>query len=176
MPVTKEKKQTALSNLTRAFDEAETAIFTDFTGVDVAGLTLLRSKLRAEGARYVVAKRTLAERVLSDKQPAALATLLAGSTGIAFATAEPVAVAKVLVEFRREYENFKIKGAFLGGEFIDAEGVKALAQTPPREVLLAKLLGAMQAPPARFVNVLAGTLRKLLLVLTAIAEKKEKEA
>jgi len=80
-----------------------------------------------------------------------------------------------LVDFRKEYETFVIKGALLGGEFIGPEKVKALAQTPPREVLLARLLGAMQAPAGQLVGVLAGVLRQAVGVLAAIADKKKRE-
>ncbi len=192
MPVTREKKETTLAELAAKVEGSQAAIFTDFRGVDVAGITALRAKLRAEGVRYVVAKRKLIERALPAHEaikveielsklagspvPDWFNTLLAGATGIAFTDDEPLAAARVLVDFRKEYEAFVIKGGLLGGRFIAGEKVTALAQTPPREVLLAKLLGAMKAPHASFVGVLAAVMRKFVGTLQAVADKKQEES
>jgi large subunit ribosomal protein L10 len=175
MPISRAKKEEILADLKSALAEAGGVLFTDFRGVDVAGMTELRTKLRAEGVRYVVAKRTLAERVLAETPAETLKMLLDGATGIAFVGEEPVAVAKVLVDFRKEYESFVIKGGLLGGEFVEAEKIGALAKTPPREVLLATLFAAMKSPHASLVAVLAGTLRKAVATLAAIADKRKEE-
>jgi large subunit ribosomal protein L10 len=177
MPISRQKKEEILADLKTALGEAGGALFTDFRGVDVAGMTDLRAKLRAEGSRYVVAKRTLAERALTETPAETVDALLDGATGIAFVGEEPVAVAKVLVDFRKEYESFVIKGGLLGGEFVGPEKIGALAKTPPREVLLATLFAVMKSPHASLVAVLAGTLRKAVATLAAIADgKREEEA
>jgi large subunit ribosomal protein L10 len=176
MPISRQKKEEILAELQSALAESGGVLFTDFRGVDVAGMTELRNKLREEGVRYVVAKRTLAERVLADTPAETLGLLLDGATGIAFVSEEPIAAAKVLVDFRKEYESFIIKGGLLGGEFLPAEKIGALAKTPPREVLLAMLFAGMKAPHTSLVAVLAGTLRKAVATLAAIAEKKKEEA
>ncbi len=173
MPISKEKKQTILADLTASFREAEGAIFTDFRGVDVAGMTALRAKLRAQGSRYVVTKRALAERALAGVPPEKVATLLAGATGIAFTGAEPIDAAKILVDFKKDYETFLIKGGLLGGEFVAADWVVVLAATPPREVLIGRLLGAWMSPATAAVGLFAGLLRKFLGTLTAIADKRK---
>ncbi|HUV85990.1 MAG TPA: 50S ribosomal protein L10 [bacterium] len=175
MPISRQKKEEILADLKAALGEAGGALFTDFRGVDVAGMTDLRAKLRAEGSRYVVAKRTLAERALTEAPAETLNTLLDGATGIAFVGEEPVAVAKVLVDFRKEYESFVIKGGLLGGEFIGPEKIGALAKTPPREVLLATLFAAMKSPHTSLAAVLAGTIRKAVATLAAVADKKREE-
>jgi len=191
MSITKAKKEAVLKDLTASLGGVQAAIFTDFTGVDVAGITALRAKLRAEGARYIVAKRTLVERALPAHQavkveielsklagfpvPDWFETLLAGSTGIAFVDAEPIAVARVLVDFRKEYNKFGIKGGLLAGEFIRGDQVTALALAPPREVLLSRVLGAMLAPHGQFVGVLAAIMRKAVGTIQAIADKKKEE-
>jgi len=175
MPVTRQKKEQALGVITEAFATYESAIFTDFRGVDVAGITTLRNQLRAQGAKYVVAKRTLAEKALAAKTSPELDRILEGASGIAFTGSDAVAVAKVLVDFKKEYEKFVIKGALLGGEFLSGDRVTALSKTPPREVLLAMLFGVMKAPHRGFVNVGAGVIRKFLGTLEAIAEKKRSE-
>jgi large subunit ribosomal protein L10 len=175
MPISRQKKEEILADLKAALAEAGGVLFTDFRGVDVAGMTELRAKLRAEGSRYVVAKRTLAERALTQAPAGTLDRLLDGATGIAFVGEEPVAVAKVLVDFRKEYESFVIKGGLLGGEFIEAEKIGALARTPPREVLLATLFATMKAPHTSLVAVLAGMVRKAVATLAAIADRKREE-
>jgi large subunit ribosomal protein L10 len=175
MPISRQKKEAILADLKVVFAEAGGALFTDFRGVDVAGMTELRAKLRAEGSRYVVAKRALAERALADTPPEALNALLEGATGIAFVREEPVGVAKVLVDFKREYESFVIKGGLLGGEYVPPEKIGELARTPPRDVLLATLFAAMKAPPTSLAVVLAGVLRKAVATLAAVADKKREE-
>jgi large subunit ribosomal protein L10 len=175
MPITREKKENILADLKAEFAAAGGALFTDFRGVDVAGMTELRAKLRGQGARYVVAKRTLAELALADTPAETRNALLDGATGIAFVGAEPVAVAKVLVDFKKEYERFAVKGGLVAGEFFEAEKVIRLARTPPRDVLVSMLLGAMKSPQASLVYVASGLLRKAVATLAAIADKKRAE-
>ena len=175
MPISREKKEAILADLKAEFAEAGGALFTDFRGVDVAGISELRSKLRDERSRYVVAKRTLAELALAGTPAETLNTLLGGATGIAFVGEEPVAVAKVLVDFRKEYGSFVVKGGLLGGEFFDAEKITRLARTPPRDVLLATLFAAMKSPQASLVFLGSGLLRKAVATLAAIADKKQAE-
>jgi large subunit ribosomal protein L10 len=171
MPISRARKEAVLADLKAAFDEAGGALFTDFRGVDVAGMTRLRARLRREGARYVVAKRTLAELVLAEAP--SRDELLEGATGIAFLGEEAVAVAKVLVDFRKEYESFVIKGGLLGGEFLPPEKIGELARTPPRDVLLSTLLATMKSLHTSFVGVLSGIIRKAVATFAAIAEKKK---
>jgi large subunit ribosomal protein L10 len=175
MPISKERKEEILSVLKSEFAEAEGAVFTDFRGVDVAGMTRLRSTLRAEGARYFVAKRTLAEIALSDEEKETVNALLDGATGIAFVGEEPVGVAKILVDFRKDYNAFAIKGGLLGGEFLAPDKIVRLAKTPPREVLLATLFAAMKSPQTSLACVLSGVMRKAVATLSAIADKKKEE-
>jgi large subunit ribosomal protein L10 len=175
MPISRAKKEEILEDLKAEFAGAAGALFTDFRGVDVTGITALRAKLRDEGVRYVVAKRTLAERALEGTPPETLDTLLDGATGIAFVGEESVAVAKVLVDFGKDYGTFVVKGGLLGGEFVEAEKVIRLAKTPPREVLLATLFAAMKGPHTSLVLLGKGLLRQFVATLAAIADKKQAE-
>lgn len=173
MPITREKKEKSLAQLEGAFREMPAAIFTDFRGVDVAGITALRAKLRAEGSRYIVAKRTLAEKTLASVPADQMKLLLSGSTGICFAGAEPVTAAKALVDFKREYNTFTIKGGILEGQFLTAAQVTRIATLPGREVLLAQLFGAMKGPHRAFVGVCAAVLRQFVGTLQAIVDKEQ---
>jgi len=173
MPITRTKKETVLAQLQGAFNEMPAAIFTDFRGVDVAGITALRAKLRAEGSRYIVAKRTLAEKALASAPADQVEPLLAGSTGICFAGAEPITVAKALVDFKKEYNSFTIKGGILDGKFVTGAQVTRLAALPSREVLLAQLFGGMKGPHRAFVGVLAAVMRQFVGTLQAIVDKEQ---
>jgi large subunit ribosomal protein L10 len=175
MPISRTKKEEILEDLKAEFAGAAGAVFTDFRGVDVAGMTELRTKLRGEGSRYLVAKRTLAERALADAPPEQLNALLAGATGIAFFGEDSVAVAKVLVDFRKDYESFVVKGGILRGEFVTGEKITLIARTPPREVLLATLFAAMKSPHTSLVFLGKGLLRQFVATLAAVAEKRQAE-
>jgi large subunit ribosomal protein L10 len=175
MPISREKKEEILKDLKSEFAGAAGAVFTDFRGVDVPGINDLRTKLRDEGARYVVAKRTLAERALADAPAEVVDALLAGATGIAFVGEDSVAIAKVLVDFRKEYESFVVKGGILRGEFVTGEKITLIAKTPPRDILLATLFAMMKSPHASLVFWGKGLLRKAVATLAAIAEKKQAE-
>jgi large subunit ribosomal protein L10 len=132
----------------------------------------LRAKLRPSGTRYFAVKNSLGRRALKSAKLEALSETLGGSCGIAFADKDPVAPSKVLVEFAKENEVFKVKSAYMNGQIVGVEQVKTLATLPSREVLLAKALGGMKAPVSNFVGVLSGTLRKMVTVIDAIAKKK----
>ena len=88
---------------------------------------------------------------------------------------DPVAAAKILVDFAKKNDKLEIKAGFVDGKVINVDEVKALAELPPREVLIAKVLGGFNAPISGFVNVLNGNLRGLAVALNAIAEKKAAE-
>jgi large subunit ribosomal protein L10 len=173
MPITRAKKEAVLAQLQGAFDEMPAAIFTDFRGVDVAGITALRAKLRADGSRYIVAKRTLAQKTLASAPADQVALLLTGCTGICFAGAEPVAAAKALVDFKKEYNSFAIKGGILDGKFLTTAQIARIATLPSRDVLLAQLFGGMKGPHRAFVGVLAGVMRQFVGTLQAIVDKEQ---
>jgi large subunit ribosomal protein L10 len=132
----------------------------------------LRAKLRPTGTRYFSVKNSLGRRAFEKHNLKPLAENLTGSSGIAFADQDPVAPSKILVDFAKENEVFKVKSAFMNGAIVGADQVKTLATLPSREVLLAKAFGGMKAPVSNFVGVLAGTLRKFVNVVDAIAKKK----
>lgn len=147
---------------------------TEHGGISATKLDQLRNKLRKAGARYLVVKKTLGERALRNAKLEAISETLSGAAGIAFTGGDPVASSKVLVEFAKENENFKIQSAYLNGSVVGVDQVKVLASLPSREALLAKVASGMQAPIFKLVNVLAGTLRQVVTVLDAIAKQKGK--
>lgn len=152
---------------------AQICVLTDFTGLKVESLAQLRQQLKEAQGELKVAKNTLLRRAAANDS---LLTLLAdrfeGPNAVAFGYADPVAVAKLLVKFAQEKPLLKIKGGVLAGQVLAPKDIEALSKLPPREVLLAQLLGVMQAVPRGLVTVLAGVLRGLLNVLVAIKDQK----
>ena len=132
----------------------------------------LRAKLRGTKARYLTVKHTLGHKAFERAKITGFAEQLKGGCGIAFTDGDPATASKTLVEFAKENESFKVQAGYLNGQVLASEQIKVLAMLPSREVMLAKVLGGMQAPVSGFVGVLAGTLRKVVTALDAIAKKK----
>lgn len=175
MPKSKSEKESIVLEIKEKFENSQTAVLTDYRGLNVAEATKLRRRLREAGCEFKIAKNTLASLAagqvgLEDLQP-----FLEGQVAITFGT-DPVAPAKILSEFIREIKKMEIKAGVLEGKVIDARGVKELADLPPREVLLARVLGGMQTPLYGFAGVLQGTLRSLVYTLDAVRKVRAGEA
>jgi large subunit ribosomal protein L10 len=152
---------------------AQIGVLTDFTGLEVETLAQLRRQLKEAEGELKVAKNTLLIRSASnDSLLAPLADQFVGPNAVAFGYADPVALAKLLVKFSQEKPLFKIKSGVLGRQVLSAKDIEVLSKLPAREVLLAQLLGAMQAVPTGLVTVLAGVVRGLLNVLVALKDQK----
>lgn len=168
---TAEKEQT-VSDISEAIRGAKSIYLTDFTGMNVELVSRMRRKLRDAKVDYRVAKNTLTKRALHEHGVTGLDPYLEGPTGIAFGTDE-VGAAKVLSEFAKEFEKPAVKAAFVAGHLYGPDGVKVLAQLPPREVLLGQFIGALRAPMQGVVGVLSGSLRQMVGVIDAIGQKKQ---
>jgi large subunit ribosomal protein L10 len=167
------EKELIVEELTDKFTNAQTAILTDYCGLDVAAITELRAKLREAGVDYKVVKNTLARLAAKNAECDEVNDYLTGPTAIAFSEESPVAPAKVLSEFAEDHEELKIKAGLLEGEIISLEQVGALADIPPRDTLIAQLLANMKAPISGLVNALNEPLSKFTRVLSAIKDEKE---
>ena len=168
---TAEKEQT-VSDISEAIRGSKSIYLTDFTGMNVELVSRMRRKLRDAKVDYRVAKNTLTKRALHEHGVTGLDPYLEGPTGIAFGTDE-VGAAKVLSEFAKEFEKPAVKAAFVAGHLYGPDGVKVLAQLPPREVLLGQFIGALRAPMQGVVGVLSGSLRQMVGVIDAIGQKKQ---
>lgn len=149
------------------------AVFvTDYKGLTVEQVTQLRVGIKQAGGKYQVVKNTLLKRAAEGTNVTAINPLLEGPTAIAIAFADPVALAKSIVDFSKKNEKLEIQGGVLGNQFLGVADVKDLASMPSKEILLARMLGSMNAPATNFVGVLAAMVRQLLYALKAIEEKK----
>jgi large subunit ribosomal protein L10 len=173
---TKAQKQETVTALAARLKRSTTLYVTDFTGLNVAKMTQLRRRLRQAGTDFLVVKNTLARRALGDAQVPGLEQHLAGPTGLVLAGADPVAAAKVLADFAREFEKPAIKVGLVDGKAVTAAQVKRLASLPSRLELLGQLGGALQAPMAGFVGALNGLLMNIVGALEALRAKRAEGA
>jgi len=177
LPTTKAQKAVMLEEIKEKMSQSQVTILADFRGISVAKITDLRSRLRKAGSEMKVAKNTIARIAAKEIGVEGLDRYLEGPTVFTFGIQDPVAPAKILSEFAKEVkQGVDIKAGILEGKVIDANGVKALADLPSREVLLAKVLGGMQAPLYGFASVLAANLRNLVYVLDQVRQQKEGQA
>ena len=167
------EKVQAVADIRERLEGAQAVFLAEYAGLSVTQQQELRRALRANGAEFKVVKMTLAKRAADDLEIESLDDLLLGPTGLAFADGDPVGAAKVLKDFSNEHEVFVIKGGLLGPEFLTPERISELADIEPREVLLAKLAGAMQAPMANMAGLLAALPRNTASALKQLLEKKE---
>jgi large subunit ribosomal protein L10 len=170
--VNRDNKAQLVSELAQKLASAKAAFLADYRGLNVEQLNKLRGELRGAGAEYQVVKNTLLRLASKGTGSECLDPYLAGPTAIAIASADPVAPAKVLAEFAKANAKFELKGGALDGKALSVADIQALAELPSREVLLAKLLGSLNAPASNFVGVLAAIPRSLVQVLAAIQDKK----
>ena len=170
----KESKQQVVAELHEKLQKAKAVFLADFRGMSVEQATTLRDELRKASVEYKVVKNTLLELASKDTDKAALNSYYAGPTAIALSYDDPVAAAKVLSKFAKEQTNpFTLKAGLLSGKTISPADIQALADLPSREVLIAKMLGSMQAPATNFVGVLAAVPGSFVRALDAIRAKKE---
>ena len=165
-------KEPVVQDIKVKLEASQGAVLADYRGLNVAEVTELRNKLREAGVEFKVVKNTLTRIAAHQIGLEGLDPYLEGPTAIAFGADDPVAPAKILSEFAKTHKDLELKAGVLEGKVIDLEGIKALANLPAREVLLAKVLGGMQAPMYGFAGVLQGTLRSLVYALNAVREKK----
>lgn len=171
-----EQKKAIVGGLTEKLKASCAGVVVSYQGINVADDTKLRKDLREAGVEYMVAKNTLLRRAATDAGLENLNSVLSGSTAIAISESDYVAASKILCEFAKEHEFFKIKSGFIDDSVIDEKEIKNLAKLPSREVLIAQVLGGLNAPIAGFANVLNGTIRGLVVALNAIAQKKQENA
>ena len=166
---TKQQKHVALDGLKDSLSKATVALVTDYRGLTVAEITDLRRRIQKAGGDFTVAKNTLVRMAAQEDAWKAIEPFLAGPTALAIGYDDPVSLAKVLTDFAKEKRKVEIvvRGGVLQGRALDAKSVKALADLPSREQLLAKLMGSLNAPATGMVMTTAGVARKLVYALEA---------
>lgn len=169
----KDNKQQLVIQMHDRLTRAKAVFLADFRGMSVGQATTLRNELRAASVEYKVFKNTLLDRAAQGTDVQCLTSHLTGPTAVAISYDDPVSAAKVLSKFAKDpLGKFVLKAGVLSGKLLDVKQIQALADLPSREVLLAKMLGSMQAPATNFVGVLAALPGSLVRVLDAIRVQK----
>jgi large subunit ribosomal protein L10 len=168
----RQEKDKFVVGLRSRLEKAQGTFLVDYQGLNVEVLSRLRKELKKVDAEFQVVKNRLLNLASQETDTALLKDHLRGPSAIALTYDDVVVVAKILVNFDKDFEFFKIKTAQISGKVINASAVERLARLPGRDVLLAQALSAMQAVPASLVGVLSGIIAKLLNVLKAIESKK----
>lgn len=166
------EKEKLVQELSEKLSQREVTILADYTGINVQAITDLRSEFRKAAIEYRIYKNTLACLAAKKSGLEPLIEHLEGPTGYVFSD-DPVAPARILADFIKSNPTMRIKCAVLNGELIDASQVKAIANLPTKEVLLAQLVGLLAAPATGLANVMAAPIRSLAYALEGLRKQKE---
>jgi large subunit ribosomal protein L10 len=164
------EKSEVVSALHASLKEMGVVVITRNLGMSVAQSTDLRQKMREAGAAYKVTKNRLAKIAIVDTDYAGIGEMLTGPVGLATST-DPVAAAKVAIDFAKTNDKLEIVGGAMGTTLLDAEGIKALASMPSLDELRGKLIGLIQAPAQKLASITAAPGAQLARVFNAYATK-----
>ncbi len=167
------EKHEVVAELSEMLSEAKCLYLTDFTGLDVAAITELRRRLTGARVEYVVVKNTLARRALAGGPYEGLAEHLSGPNAFAMSSEDVVTAAKILTEFAREREKPRIRAGAIEGRVVSIDEIRRIAELPPRDQLLAQVVGTIRAPLAGLVYTLSGLLSKFVRTVDAMRDQKE---
>jgi len=168
-----QQKKEIVSSLAESFKNAQTIILVDYRGLTVQQDTELRVEMRKAGVKYKVIKNRLAKLAFKEIGIEGVDEYLNGPTAVAYSDQDLVAPAKLVCNLAKKFEKLEIKAGIIEGKVATVDDVKKLAELPPREVLIARVLGGFNAPISGLVNVLNANLAGLVRVLNAIAEKQQ---
>ncbi len=171
---TRKEKIDVTTELVDRLGESDVIYLTDFTGLNVKDMTELRRRVREDGSRFIVVKNRLALRALEQLDLPDISEHLRGPTGVVLGHEDPVVPAKTLREFAKENDDRpSLKVGVVAKQLVSAEEIIRLAELPPREVLLAGIMGSLTAPLTGIVGVLNGLLRDIAHMVEEVARKRE---
>lgn len=168
------EKQALVAELSEKLKNASAGVLVDYKGITVAQDTALRVEMRKNNVEYFVVKNTMMQFAIKEAGLENLSPVLEGTTALAICEDDPVAAAKVVAEFSKKMngEKFLIKAGFVDGKVIGVDEVKALAELPSKEILVATVLGTLMAPIRGLATVLDANISGLARVVQAIADQK----
>ena len=165
----RDEKKTLVAGLNRLFSEVSVVVVTRNHGLSVSQVTDLRNRMRGAGAAYKVHKNTLARIALEGTPFMGVADMLVGPTALA-TSIDPVAAAKIAVDFAKTTDKFEIIGGAIGAQLLDLNGVKALAELPSLDELRAKIIGTILAPATKLAQLTTAPAAKLARVFAAYGD------
>ena len=155
-----EQKKQVVADLVERLNGSCAGVIVDYKGINVEDDTKLRKELREAGVDYTVVKNTLLKRAIAETELAGLDSVLEGTSALATSADDYVAAARILCKFADTHKNFEVKNGFIDKEVIDVAKITGLAKLPSREILLANVLGAFQAPIAAFARAIQAIVDK----------------
>lgn len=173
MAISRHRKEELVAQYTEYLKKSHGIILFDYRGMNVNAIDEIREALRPIGGRPQVVRNRLLVLALKEAGMSIPDAWLTGPTAISFCFDEVPPVAKALTDLAKEHEALTIKGGLLDASVLAAEEVKAIADLPPREVLLAQVLGTINAPASQLAGVVAGGIRQVLNVVQAYVDKLE---
>lgn len=171
MAISKQRKDELVAAYTQWLNNSQAVFVTEYIGLSMKQLDELRSKVREAGGELHIVKNTLGKIALDAAEMPGSDQVLKGSTAFLFAFQDAPGMAKAVADYARTSEFVKIKGGYLGKNYISPDEVKALAELPPLPVMRAQLLGVLNAPASKLARTLAEPARQLAAVFKAYAEK-----
>jgi large subunit ribosomal protein L10 len=176
LAISREKKERMVADYVDKLSNSQAIILADYRGLTVAELTDLRRRLRENQGAFQIVKKTLLSLGLEQVGIPIPEDKLQGPLAVGYCLGDVPPVAKTLTDFAKESDRLQILGAILGARFLDPAAVKELADLPPREVLLAQLLGTVQGPMSSLISTINAPLRELAQVLRARSEQDQEVA
>ena len=176
MAITRAQKEQMVADYVEKMTNSEALILTDYRGLSVSDMGDLRRKLREVDGVFQVVKNTLFARAVEEAGLPIPTEQMEGPVAVGYCLGDAPPVAKAMTDYAKEKDLLQIRGAILGTNLLDQDGVKGLADLPPREVLLAQLVGAVQGPMGSLVSTLQAPMRELVQVLQARSEQGQEAA
>lgn len=173
MAISRKKKEQLVADYVDKLSRSNAIFLTDYRGLSVSDMESLRAKIREAGGGYSIVKNTLAAYALEAASLPVPEDMLEGPTAIGFAYEDAPAVAKVLADFAKSTEILQVKGGVMEGDVLSPKQVSSLASMPPREVILAQLLGLIQQPGNGVAGIVNAVGNKLAATVKAYADKLE---
>ena len=171
----KPEKVEAVADIRKLFEECGSYFITDYQGLNVADITVLRKNLREKNVRFLVAKNTLLRLAAKDAGQSGLDDYFAGPTAVAFAADDPSVAAKILYDSYKTREFPRVKAFVVEDQLHSADEITRLAALPPREVLLSQLVAAVESPFTSLVAALDAVFHELMGTIDALAQKRTDE-
>lgn len=156
-----EAKKQVVASIVEKFQKAQSIVFVDYRGLNAEETTNMRADCRKAGVEYLVLKNTMIERAAEELNITGLKAHLEGPTAVAFSMNDPASAAKIMLKYAKDTKKLSVKCGFLEGAVVGEDVVQSLSELPSREVLIAKIMGSLNAPVTNFVYAVEAVRKKL---------------
>ena len=156
-----EAKKQVVASIVEKFQKAQSIVFVDYRGLNAEETTNMRADCRKAGVEYLVLKNTMIERAAEELNVTDLKAHLEGPTAVAFSMNDPASAAKIMLKYAKDTKKLTVKCGFLEGAVVGEDVVQSLSELPSREVLIAKIMGSLNAPVTNFVYAVEAVRKKL---------------